>query len=327
MPKLMPSSIQLTAPEAACLNALRAGKERKTPLAREAGLTIKRTEAALVVLREQHLVTTVRGRVWSVTPLGRDADIEIKPIVRSRGRPINTAATPGPSALRLLALLDRPRSGAELGLELGVTRQRIHQIITDLIALDRIRVADPTFPTFMIARKDDPTLLLRPDQVRVLSVFPEFTATTLSRVAAAVQMPIAKVTGIGRSLMEAGLIETAGATTTYGDLYRQTPAGAAHWQRSTTERQAELPSLQFRSDRVRTVFACLHRDGPIRTRDVGLALEIPQPVINGLMQNLKRKGMVRTVSDARHAPYILTPAGVDMLAAMDRLAAGDVAIG
>jgi len=320
----MSNTISLTTSEAACLNALRSGNERKALIALEAGLTIRRTDQALAVLLEHDLVTTERSRTWHLTPRGRDADIAIKPVVRTRGRPLNTGAAPGAAGSRMLALLDRPRRGAELAQLLGVSRQRIHQLIADLAALGLIRLADPDFPTFLVARKDDASLLLRPDQERVLSVFPAAAATTLSKITAAVQMPLEKVVGLVHSLREVGFIEKTG-TAVHGELYRLTPAGATHWQRSTAERQADLPSLPFRSQRVQAVFACLDRDGPIRTRDVGLALGIPQPIINGLMQTLKRRGMVRTETDARHSPYILTPAGVAMLAAMERQAKGDVA--
>ncbi len=321
----MSNTILLTAPEAACLSALRAGKERKPAIALDAGLTIGRADQALIGLLQLHLVTNGPRRVWRITSLGQDADVAIKPVVRTRGRLPNTSEKPGRAASRLLALLDRPRRGIELVELLSVSRQRIHQMISDLAALRLIRLADPAFPTFLVTRHDDPSLLLRPDQERVLSVFRGSVATTLAKIAEAVQMPIGKVRPIAGFLQQAGLIETAGAVK-HGDLYRQTAAGAAHWQRSARERPAGLYSLQFRSSRVLAVFACLDRDGPIRTRDVGLALGIPQPVINGLMQNLKRKGMVRTATAERHSPYVLTADGVEMLAAMRRLADGEAAM-
>jgi len=149
----------------------------------------------------------------------------------------------------------------------------------------------------------------------VLSAFPENEATTLSKVTFVVQMAAGNVATIAESLREAGLIEKTGMAT-YGDLYRLTAAGAAHWQRSTTARRADIPPLPFRSDRVRTVLSYLESHGPIRTRDVGLGLGISQTSINALMQYLKRKNAVRTQTDARHAPYALTPDGREMLAAM-----------
>jgi predicted transcriptional regulator len=116
-------------------------------------------------------------------------------------------------------------------------------------------------------------------------------------------------------LRAAGLIEQTG-TGTYGDLYRLTTEGSMHWQRSAATRRADTPPLPFRSDRVRAVLTCLESRGPIRTRDVGQGLGISPTSINALMQYLKRRNTVRTHTDARHAPYELTPDGRKMLAAM-----------
>jgi DNA-binding MarR family transcriptional regulator len=223
----------------------------------------------------------------------------------------------GRSATRLLALLERPRHGAELTTLLGVTRQRVHQLVVALSARGLIRLADPTHPTFALALKHDPTRLLPPGQERVLSAFPQTAATTLSKVTLAVKMTADKVATIADSLREAGLIEKTGMAT-FGDLYRLTAAGSVHWQRSTSARRADPPPPPFRSDRVRTVLAYLESHGPTRTRDVGLGLGISQTSINALMQCLKRKNAVRTQTDARRAPYQLTPEGRDMLAAMQR---------
>jgi DNA-binding MarR family transcriptional regulator len=102
---------------------------------------------------------------------------------------------------------------------------------------------------------------------------------------------------------------------TKGDLYRLTAAGSAHWQRSATARRADIPPLPFRSGRVFAVLSFLATRGPTRTRDVGHALGISQTSMNALMQTLKRKKMVRTQSDAHHAPYELTQDGRETLAA------------
>jgi len=132
-----------------------------------------------------------------------------------------------------------------------------------------------------------------------------------------------KTARIAEALREAGLIEKTGRAT-YGDLYRLTVAGSAHWQRSTAACHADLPPLPFRSDRVRDVLSHLDSQGPTRTRDVGRALGISQTSMNALMQRLKRKNVVRTQTDARRAPYELTPDGCRILAAMKRQA-GDAA--
>ena len=62
----------------------------------------------------------------------------------------------------------------------------------------------------------------------------------------------------------------------------------------------------------------LESHGPIRTRDVGLALGVGKATINALMQYPKRKNAARLVSDAHFAPYELTAEGREILAAMRR---------
>ena len=173
----------------------------------------------------------------------------------------------------------------------------------------------------MIARKNDSSILLRSDQERLLSTFPEAEATTLSRTAHVFQIPTAKLDRIAKSLCKMGLIEKAGMAT-YGTLFRLTPTGAGHWQRSLTAPRADTPPLPFRSDRVQTVLSYLESHGPIRTRDIGLALGVGKATINALMQYLKRKNAVRPESNTHFAPYELTAEGREILAAMRRRADG-----
>jgi DNA-binding MarR family transcriptional regulator len=311
----MSKPISLKVSEAACLEALRSGIERKALIAVRAVLNLRQTGLALGTLASLELATINGNRTWHLTPRGKTANVSIAPDVRKRGRPPGAPLVPGPSATRMLALLHRPRRGAELAALLGVTRQRVHQLIVALSARGLVRSADPDHPTFVIALKDDASPLLRQDQERVLSAFPETKATTLSKIALAAQMHAGKTATIAESLRKAGLIEKAGAAT-HRDLYRLTALGSTHWQRSATARHAEMPPPPFRSDRVRTVLSYLQSQGAARTRDVGLTLGIPQPSINALMQYLKRRNAVRTRTDARRAPYELTPDGLEMLDAM-----------
>ena len=307
----------MRAPEAACLEVLRSGTERKVLIALQAGLNLRQTELALGALASLGLATINGNRTWHLTPLGRTAGTSITPVVRTRGRPPGTGLVPGPSAARLLALLDRPKRGTELTALLGVTRQRVHQLVVALTAFGLIRSADRDYPTFVIALKDDPSFLLRQKEERVLSAFPEIKATTLSKIALVTNMYAGKISRIAESLCKAGLIEKTGAAT-YGDLYQLTVMGSSHWQRSATARHADIPPPPFRSDRVRGVLSYLEGHGPTRTRDIGFRLGIPQASINALMQYLKRKNAVHTQTDSRPAPYGLTPDGLEMLAAMKR---------
>jgi DNA-binding MarR family transcriptional regulator len=287
-------------------------------VALRARLNLLQTTRALGTLASLDLATINGNHTWRLTPRGKGADIMVTPAVRTRGRPANSFV-PGTSATRLLALLDRPRRGAELTTLLGVTRQRVHQVVVALAARGLVRLGDPNFPTFVIALKEDSSILLRQEQERVLSAFPETAATTLSKITLVTQMHRGEVDVIAESLRKAGLIEKVG-TATYGDLYQLTTAGSTHWQRSATARHAEPPPPPFRSDRVRDVLSYLEMQGPTRTRDVGHRLGIPQPSINALMQHLKRKNAVRTQGNLPHAPHELTPDGRGMLAAMKRQA-------
>jgi DNA-binding MarR family transcriptional regulator len=317
----MPEPIPLNPPEAVCLEALRSGTDRKVLIALRARLNLRQTDLALARLAALGLATADGGRTWHLTRRGQAAEISAAPVVRRRGRKPLSGLVPGASAARLLALLDRPRRGADLSALLNVTRQRVHQLVVDLSARGLIRSADPNSPTFVIARQDDPSTLLRQDQQRVLSAFPQARATTLSKIALVTNMHAERIATLAESLRALGLVERAGAAT-HGELYQPTAAGLAHWQRSATARRADIPPPPFRSDRVRGVLSLLASRGPTRTRDLGLVLGVSQTSINALMQYLKRKKAVRTQTNAPRAPYDLTPDGREMLAAMQRARPG-----
>jgi DNA-binding MarR family transcriptional regulator len=257
------------------------------------------------------------NRTWYLTQTGQVVEVLIAPPVRKRGRKPGTLSPVGGTAARLLALLDQPRHGAGLGALLGVTRQRVHQLILELLARDLIRSGDPNAPGFVVARKEDPTSLLPEDQERVLSAFPDSGPTTLPKIARVTHMDQRRNTTATEALREAGLIERSDTATLAG-LYVLTAAGAAHWQRSATCRQADAPPPPFRSERVRSVLSLLETEGPTRTRDIGRRLDVSQTSINALMQYLRRRCMIRTQADVRRAPYELTPEGCEMLAAMRR---------
>lgn len=313
----MTKPIPMSTSEAASLEALRSGPQRKVQVALRAGLNVPQTNKAIGALASMGLAAPNGHRTWHLTPAGKQAEAAIAAPVRRRGPPPLKGAMPGPSAVRLLALLDRPRHGAELPALLGVTRQRVHQLVVALSALGEVRLADPTFASFAIALKEDPTILLVLDQERVLSALPETEATTLSKVARAVGMSRGKTESIIELLGEVGLAEQIGSAS-YGEVYRLTAAGSAHWQRVANVRQADMPPPPFRSDRIRDVLSYLASHGPTRTRDIGLILGLRHQSLNALMQYLKRRKAVRTVNDTRFAPYELTPDGREMLAAMQR---------
>jgi DNA-binding MarR family transcriptional regulator len=287
-------------------------------------LSLKQTILALKRLESLGIATTKDGRSWHLTRGGHDDAVSLDARPRKRGRKPLDANAPSPAALRMLACLDRPRRAAELAEMLNVTRQRIHQLTVILHAFDLIRSAEPERPTSVVARKDDPSLLLGHGPERVLSAFPQAGATTPSRIAAATMMQVAKVARTVAFLGTEGLIEKTG-TSTFGDLYQLTPAGAAHWQRCETSRRADLPPPPFRSDRISGVLTYLETNGPTRTRDIGIELGMAQPSINALMQYLKRKKAVATQSDTRFSPYDLTAEGRRMLMVMRQTRQSDTA--
>ncbi len=250
------------------------------------------------------------------------ADSQAAPAPRRRGPKPLPKSVPTRSESRLLELLDRPRRGRELAPLLGVTHERVRQMIATLLERDFIRPGDPESPTSIVALKQDPSLLLPLAQERLLNRFPEADATTLGRIANLGHTSKAKLATIADALVETGLIEKAGASS-HGELYRLTPLGTGHWQRSARVIQADAPPpppLPVRSDRVRCVLSNLEDHGPTRTKDIGLRLGIPQPSVNALMQYLKGKRLVINRSNEHWSPYVLTAEGRDTLAALLRKA-------
>jgi DNA-binding MarR family transcriptional regulator len=236
--------------------------------------------------------------------------------VRRRGRPRSSSILPTASEARLLALLDRPRHGSSMPALLGVTRERVRQLLVRLLDKGLIRAADARQPTFLVALQGDPSPLLRQDQERVLSSLPQSALATLGKIAGAAGMRIPRTAPILEALREAGLIEAV-ETLNHARLYRLTQAGASHWQRRPRRRRAAAPPpppLPVRSARVCDVLRFMQAHQPTAGRDLAKALGLPHASLNALMQYLKRKGVIRNVSAAPREPYILTAYGREVLA-------------
>ena len=275
--------VSLEPSEAACLDALRGGTDRKMLIATTVGLTLLLTQRALEKLASLELAKTDgRGR-WRLTKRGREANVTLAPPRRPRGPAANGELVPEGCPARMLALLGQPRRIAELPELLNVTRQRIHQAVIVLWGRGLIRSIDTNHPVFVIARKNDPSVLLTQHQERMLSAFPEATATTISKITNATNIHVPTATMLAETLIENGLIEKAGVAGSR-DLYRLTPAGLAHWQRHPDASRAEPPPLPFRSDRIFKVLSYLESQGPTRTRDVAHNLGTPPASTNALMQ-------------------------------------------
>ncbi len=308
-------SLALTSSEAACLDAIRAGASAKTQIALRAGLDQRRAERALAGLSEHKLIVR-RDRRWALTRKATSTSISVTPDKRSRrGRAAEVGIRSGSSAERLLRLLDRPRRGSELATELGLSPQRVHQLVVRLVAFGLVRTGDPDRPLHTVARQDDHTVLLRVGEEKVLSAIPANEATTIGRIARASKRSVGETMTAVRVLVEQGLVGTAGHSRR-GELYCLTPTGRSHWQRRPEVRAASLPPLPVRSERVRLVLDHLNGEGPTRTVRVGEALGIPHESMNGLMQYLKRKGLVQKAGTGLNDPHEITPEGKAALAGM-----------
>ncbi len=255
---------------------------------------------------------------WEATRRGEIAVVSIVANPqRSRGGKRFGEIRPGTSSDRLVALLDRPRRGTDLANELGISLQRVHQLVIRLVALGFLRVGDERHPLNIVCRADDNSLLLRITEEKVLSALPQGGATTVGKIAIMTRMTRPDVSASIQHLIDNRLVRHEGVSK-HGDLFILTPTGADHPQRRRTARHADLPPLPVRSHRVREVLAHLVREGPTRTRDVGFGLKIPLRSINALMQYLKRKGLVRKSNAALNGPHEVTDHGRKTLADMMR---------
>jgi DNA-binding MarR family transcriptional regulator len=315
----MPASVALPPAEAACLQLLRTGVRRPTTIALCCGHGVERIGGALATLSDLRLAEKVDDGLWGLTLRGETMPYSVLAEGRTRGRKPSRGVVPGSTAARLLALLETPRHRADLPALLGVTRERVRQLVVSQSAAGRIRGAGSEDPIFALALTGDPVVLLTYAQERVLSAFAEEKPTTLSRLAKVAHRSPTVMAQIADFLCNVGLIEEAGRAT-YGVLWRLTPAGRSHWQRSPHVAKAEEPPLMFRSSRIANVLAYLAEQGKARTISVARALDIPPQSMNALMQSLKRRGIVRVRLDAFRSPYVLTDEGRELLAAMTRRA-------
>ena len=310
--------LTLTRSQAASLEALRVGFDNKTRVALEAGLGLKEASAALRVLQQAGLAEHASRYRWHLTRAGQSCPVQVvSDAPRQRGGRGYCRVVPGSTAARLLNELTQPMSGAELASRLGVTRQRVHQLVVRLHALGRLRVGDKERPLHIIARGDDPSILLNRDGARILSALPDEYATTAPRIAAVTGMPARRTNAALMCLHQQGLIEDVGTVRKHRS-YRLTATGAAHVQRRPSARHAEPAPLKVQSERVRSVLSVMADRGPLRIRDVRDSLSLPQASMNALMQYLKRRGLVRKVSSDGTAPYELTDDGRRTLAEMIR---------
>jgi hypothetical protein len=80
-------------------------------------------------------------------------------------------------------------TGSVIAEKLGVTRQRVRQLIVRLHALGRIAFGDPDDPFWIVMRAEDKSLILSYDEERVLSALPRERAADAARMRAAAPRP------------------------------------------------------------------------------------------------------------------------------------------
>ncbi len=308
--------IQLTASQAACLHVLRDGVDSKTKIAIKAKLNLKAATATLKKLERLRLVKqSVRYR-WQTTRRGQSCCVEVMP---DRRRRLGGAATgklaAGSGAERLLDVLDRPMRSPDLAKRLGISRARVRQLIIMLLARGQLRVVDDEKNLHIVARIDDPTILLSRDEERILSVLPDDCPTSAAKIRAATRVSAEREEAVLASLRANGLIENVEGPKG-NTLYGLTAAGSEHPQRKESIVRAHPPPLKVQSDRVFAVLSHIAEKDEIRIKDVGDALEIPYQSMNSLMQYLKRSGLVGKIDHEFKAPYILTDEGHGILVEM-----------
>jgi biotin operon repressor len=302
--------IVLSREEADCLLVLRNPGRSPSRIAIEAKLDLRRTDDALRKLAQLGLAEQTDSKLWLVTERGRTSGFDTAPDrPEARGRP------PGHSAQRLLDLLDRPMRGAALAQELGLSRERVRQLLLTLHAEGRIVFGDPDRPFWLVKRADDESRILSRDEERVLSALPAERATNAGRLRAAAGLGQEDVEIVLGSLTAVGLAEAFDGLR--GDLvYRVTAAGLGHPQYVPSGRSAPPPPLPVHSDRIRKVLQTIADAGALRIRDVKDRTRISQNSINALMQYLKRKKLVAKSGAEFDAPYALTGQGRAVLAEM-----------
>jgi len=302
----------LTKSQAACLIALRHHKRTQPEIAIEARLELKKTTTALRALASLGLTKQDQTKKWHVTERGKTCHFRT---VADRTR--RNYGLPGPAGRRLLKLLIRPMQCNEIAEKLGVTHQRVRQLLIKLHAQGRVVFGDVDNPFWIVMRAGDKTPLLSFDQERVLSAIPREYSTTVTKIRIAARMPENKVERILGSLTAGRLVDVSKGLQGNRE-YRLTASGLRHPQHSKSGRCAEPPRLPVESDRVRNVLSAILDVGTLRIRDVMKVLGIERQSINALMQYLKRKELVRKNGEGYNAPYLLTDKGHTTLLEMTR---------
>ena len=303
------NQIALTGPQADCLIILRSRSCTIPKLAIEAKIAINKARTTLRKLTELGLTEQDEAKLWTATANGRICRFETIPD-QPNGRSL------GPGAQRLLALLDRPIHGRDIARRLGISHQRVQQLILKLHAQGRVTFGDPESPSWLVRRADDNSPTLSRDEERVLSALPREHATDVRRLRVAAKLSEEEIKAIVGILNAAGLAEAVEGLRG-APVFRITAAGLEHPQYIRFGRRRALASrLPVQSDRVRRVLQTISEAGAVRIRDLGGLTQISRRSINAVMQYLKRKELVAKAGLEFDAPYALTVQGRAVLAEM-----------
>jgi DNA-binding IclR family transcriptional regulator len=218
----------LSCAQAACIQAIRSGKVTRTPIAVAAGLSLRGAANMLDALCERGLIRRVSGgRAWALTERGLNHPMQQESLAATDGGS-HTAVRIGAMGRRLLELLDRPRCGPDIARELSITPSRVRALVVALMAIGKVRVGDPDRVSLVVARPDDPSVLLTYREARVLSSFP-LQETTPGLVAAHCRMPLSTVMPHVSVLSDHRLVRESGQSGR-GTHYQLTEHGSAHPQ-------------------------------------------------------------------------------------------------
>ena len=312
----------IAAAEHDCLRAIMAGSATISLIAIRSVTASRRVVEALRGLQSNGLIAPgPRRNSWMPTASGRLLADTLAAAPVADCRTIRRSSRVGSTMARALDLLDRPMRATDLASRLGVTRQRVMQVVVDGLVSGRLQVADPANPGLMIARAADASVLLTTAHERVLSALPDFGVPDV-----AVGL-IARVTHMARDTIAehlAALCRMGLATKKRragSHAFALTTAGAAHSQRRAEARRAAHPEVRVpvRSERVRGVLAHLAAHGPARSRDLCLMLAVPPLSMNALLQYLKRRGLARKTGSKAFSPHGITDQGRDVLERLEEL--------
>jgi DNA-binding IclR family transcriptional regulator len=310
--RLVSDTCALTKAQAACLSAIRRGVRSKAQIAIAAQLDLTTALRALEALWKLRFARKTRTNEWRPTPLGKKCQVKIIADKKRHAR-----KTPGEGAQRLLDALERPMSGADLAAHLGITKQRVHQLVVRLLASGHLRIGDSDSVLRIIARVDDSTPLLTSDEQRVFSVVTNEYGTTARKIRLAAGCAEAVADNALKRLRRAKLV-TQTKTSSGAVGYQVTEVGIGHPQYGRSVERAEPPPLPVRSNRVRDVLALFAVRGRMQITEARVALGISHHSINALVQYLKRKSLIRKAGSDLRSPFLLTETGRNVLAEMCR---------